>query len=169
MMNKTKNKNGVENTNIFQRNNEMDKDPQSVLRDVRTALVEFFIAFARLAFFWLPGGDLAKGRALMALHPIFMVLVIALFFVIPPRHPLRTVIVMFSLIVVASQWLLGGCVVTRAEQRLTGQKDTILDPFLSLARVAVNRDTRIATTVGISTTVCSILLWSILCDATRVV
>ena len=142
----------------------MDTDHRDVLRTIRDALIDFFVAFARLVFFWLPGGDSAHGKALMAFHPIFMVAFVALFFTVPPTHPLRIVIVIVSFLTVVSQWTLGGCVITRAEQKLTGEKITILDPFLTLAKISVNRDTRNAATVGGSTTVLAMLIWCLLCD-----
>ncbi len=142
----------------------MDTDHRDVLRTIRDALIDFFIAFARLLFFWLPGGDSAQGKALMAFHPIFMVAVVALFFAVPPHHPLRVLIVLGSFFTVVSQWTLGGCVITRAEQKLTGERITILDPFLMLAKISVNRDTRNAATVAASTAVLAMLIWCLLCD-----
>jgi hypothetical protein len=138
--------------------------PKKVLRQIRETLVELFVAIARVLFFWLPGDDVAKGRALMACHPIFIAAVIALFFIAAPRSPLRFLIAAAAILVAASQWLLGGCVVTRAEQRMTGGKETIMDPFLILAGVDVNRDTRNALTIGVSTTVCVTMLWVLFCD-----
>lgn len=143
---------------------EIQKDHRDVLRTLRNALVEFFIAFARLVFFWLPGGDATYGKALMAFHPVFFILVTAFFFIVPPKHPARLFILLSTLIIVPSQWLLGGCVVTRAEQRLTGEKITIMDPFLMLANIAVNRDTRNAATVSISTALLGIFFWCNVCD-----
>ena len=140
------------------------EDHRVVLRKIRDALVDFFIAFARLAFFWLPGGDVTCGKALMAFHPVFLMSLTALFFVLPARHPLRIVIALMSMLVVVSQWTLGGCVITRAEQKLTGDKITILDPFLTLANIAVNRDTRNAATVSASTGVLAILSWCLIND-----
>ena len=137
---------------------------RGILRQVREALVELFIALAKILFFWVPGGDIAKGKALMTCHPIFLASVTALFFIAPSRSALRFIIVGLSLITVATQWLLGGCVITRAEQRLTGSKETILDPFLVLAGISVNRDTRIAATIGSGTAVCTLLVWAFLCD-----
>jgi len=137
---------------------------RTILLHVRECLVELFIALAKALFFWVPGGDVAKGKALMACHPIFLACVTALFFIVEPKSPLRFIIVGLAVITVASQWLLGGCVVTRAEQRLTGSKETILDPFLILAKISVNRDTRIAGTIGSGTAVCVILVWAFLCD-----
>lgn len=133
-----------------------------VLRSIRDALVDVFVALARAIFFWMPGGDEAKGKALMACHPLLILIIVGMFFCV--RGPLRICIVALVIITVASQWLLGGCVVTRAEQRLTGSKDTILDPFLTLANISVNRDTRIAATIASSTAVCLILVWSLLCN-----
>ena len=140
------------------------RDTDVVLRQLRESLVELFIAIARALFFWIPGGDVAQGKALRACHPIFIVCVIAFFFFAPHRSPLRFFIIIFTLLVVASQWLLGGCVVTRAEQRLTGSKETILDPFLKLAHIPVNRETRNAATIGGSTAICTILIWAYACD-----
>ena len=139
-------------------------DSRTVLRNVRESLVELFVALAKTLFFWVPGGDVVKGKALMTAHPIFLACVTAMFFMVEPRSPLRFLIVALACITVASQWLLGGCVVTRAEQRLTGSKETILDPFLVLAKISVNRDTRIAGTIGTGTAVCVLLIWAFICD-----
>jgi hypothetical protein len=139
-------------------------DNRVVLRNVRETLVELFVALARFIFFWIPGGDTAKGKALMTFHPIFIGACIAMFFLAPSRSPLRFFLTILSIAVVASQWLLGGCVVTRAEQRLTGAKETILDPFLTLAHLPVNRDTRIAATIASGTAICTILVWAYTCD-----
>ena len=137
---------------------------RTILLHVRESLVELFVALAKALFFWVPGGDAAKGKALMACHPLFLLFVTGLFFVVNPKSPLRFIIVALAFITVGSQWLLGGCVVTRAEQRLTGSKETILDPFLILAKISVNRDTRIAATIGVGTAVCVLLVWAFLCD-----
>ena len=145
---------------IFDHSNEI----RTILLHVRESLVELFVALAKALFFWVPGGDVAKGKALMACHPLFLLCVTGLFFVVDPRSPLRFIIVALAFITVGSQWLLGGCVVTRAEQRLTGSKETILDPFLILAKISVNRDTRIAGTIGVGTAVCVLLVWAFLCD-----
>ena len=144
-----------------------NNNSQNVLRNIRDVLVDFFVAAARLLFFWLPGDDAVRGKALMAFHPVLMIAIVLLFFLFPRGHPLRIFIAAISVIVVASQWLLGGCVITRAEQRLTGEKVTILDPFLTLAHIEVNRDTRNAATVGMGTAVCGILLWNLMCDTWR--
>lgn len=138
-----------------------------VLRQLRHGLVDAFVSIARVLFFWIPGGDAAKGKALMACHPIFIAAMIGMFFVATPRSPLRFMIAGLGIAVVASQWLLGGCVVTRAEQRLTGGKETILDPFLMLAGIHVNRDTRIAATIASSTAIISIMIWVLFCDLFR--
>jgi hypothetical protein len=137
---------------------------KAVLRTIQTSLVDVFVSLARVLFFWIPGGDVEKGRALMACHPVVIGVFVAMFFTAAARSPLRFMLAALGLVVVASQWLLGGCVVTRAEQRLTGGKETILDPFLLLAGVEVNRDTRIAATVASSTAIISIMSWVLVCD-----
>ena len=155
----------TEHTPIFFQDATNTSEIRKILRHVRDSLVELFVALAKTLFFWVPGGDVAKGKALMACHPIFLACVTALFFLVRPNSPLRFIIVGLAITTVASQWLLGGCVVTRAEQRLTGSSETILDPFLILAGLSVNRDTRIAATIGSGTAVCALLVWAFLCDS----
>ena len=143
------------------------EESKTILRNVRDSLVDMFVALARVLFFWLPGGDVAQGQALTAGHPVFIGLCIAVFFYLPPRHPMRFCILGLAVVTVASQWLLGGCVVTRAEQRLTGQKTTIVDSFLTLAGVEVNRDTRITATLGVSSAICILMVWVVIVDILR--
>jgi hypothetical protein len=144
---------------------EKEKEPRVILRSIRDAFVNFFIASARLVFFWLPGDDVTYGKALMIFHPLFVLAFTFFYFVVPQGHPVRILIILTGLMVVGSQWLLGGCVITRAEQKLTGEQVTILDPFLALAKIEVNRETRNAATVSMSTGVLVILIWCLVCDS----
>lgn len=140
------------------------QESKQVLRGFRDGVVDLIVALARVLFFWIPGDDTAKGRALMTFHPLLLLFASLAFFTLPPRSAGRIIILILAVGTVASQWLLGGCVITRAEQRLTGSKDTIADPFLKLARIQVNRDTRLASTLGVGTTTGVLLLWAFLCD-----
>lgn len=140
---------------------------REVLLKLRDGLVDLFVVIARVLFFYVPGGDVAYGRALMVLHPLAIFACILLFFALPTGHVLRTFLAIASIFVVSSQWLLGGCVVTRAEQRLTGSKETIVDPFLKLAGLPADRNTRVAATLATGTTVCVVMLWSVFTDMLR--
>ena len=71
---------------------------------------------------------------------------------------------MFSLLIVLSQWFFKGCIITRAEQILTGSTETIVDPLLRCLMIKPTKDTRIAITVGCSMTVFFIMLFSICLD-----
>lgn len=141
----------------------VDTKSKRILREIRDGLVAVIIALTRVVFFWLPGGDVAHGQALMALHPMIIGSVITLFFVLPPHHPGRLVILAVSLVVMATQWLFG-CVITRAEQKLTGNTETIVDPFLGLANIAANRDTRQAATLAVGTAIAVVMILVVACD-----
>ena len=138
-----------------------------MLREVREMLTNLFVNIARVLFFWLPGGDPAYGYALLAIHPFMIAGVVALFFTLPPKNFLRILIAAASVFTVATQWLLKGCVVTRAEQRLTGGKMTMMDPFLTLAGLPVDRNTRIDATLGMGTALSATLVWALICDFIR--
>jgi hypothetical protein len=137
--------------------------PKQILREIRDGLIAVIIALTRVVFFWLPGGDIAHGQALMALHPMIIGSVISLFFILPSHHPGRLIILAVALVVMASQWLFG-CVITRAEQKLTGNTETIVDPFLGLANIAVNRDTRQAATLAVGTAIAVVMVLVVACD-----
>lgn len=149
--------------------NEVAQDANriSMLRHIREMLTNLFVNLARVMFFWLPGGDPAYGYALLAIHPFLIGFVIALFFALPPRNFIKIIIAGLAVLTAATQWMLKGCVVTRAEQRLTGGKMTMLDPFLTLAGLPVDRNTRIAATLGIGTASSCILVWALICDFVR--
>lgn len=136
----------------------------TVLRNMRDVIVDLIVDLAKLVFFWVPGGDPAYGRALMTFHPFAIMMTVAFFFLLSPKHSARLIIACTAILVVASQWLLGGCVVTRAEQRLTGNKETIMDPFLTLAGLPADQHTRIAATIGMGTALASVLVWATICD-----
>jgi hypothetical protein len=138
-------------------------EDKKVLRDVRDAIVNGFVSLTHILFFWMPG-DVAKGKALMALHPFVGLIIIALFFVLERRSPWKVVIAFISIVIAASQWVFRGCVVTRAEQKLTGEKTTVIDPFLSMCGVALNRDTRVCSTISTGTALCVIIVWATFCD-----
>jgi hypothetical protein len=141
----------------------VDTKAKRILREIRDGLVAVIIALTRVVFFWLPGGDVAHGQALMALHPMIIGSVISLFFILPPHHPGRLVILAVALVVMATQWLFG-CVITRAEQKLTGNTETIVDPFLGLANIAANRDTRQAATLAVGTAIAVVMVLVVACD-----
>jgi hypothetical protein len=140
------------------------KEDKKVLRDVRDALTDGIVSLTRILFFWVPGDDVARGKALMALHPFLGLIPMALFFVLERRNPWKIVIAFAAIVIAASQWIFRGCVVTRAEQKLTGSQTTIVDPFLSMCGVAVNRDTRVCSTISTGTALCIILVWATFCD-----
>jgi hypothetical protein len=138
-------------------------EDKKVLRDVRDAIVNGFVSLTHILFFWMPG-DVAKGKALMALHPFVGLIIIALFFVLERRSPWKVVIAFISIVIAASQWVFRGCLVTRAEQKLTGEKTTVIDPFLSMCGVPLNRDTRVCSTISTGTALCVIIVWATFCD-----
>lgn len=140
---------------------------QSALRSLREHLVDACVSLARVGFFWMPGGDEGIGRALMSFHLFFVFGVVLLFFALPTRHPLRVIILIGAILMLTHQVALRGCVLTRAEQRLTGRRETCIDPFLNIAGLSVTNDNRyLATIVG--TFVATVLMtWVVFCDFVR--
>lgn len=64
-----------------------------------------------------------------------------------------------------TQWFFRGCIITRAEQALTGSKETVVDPFLQFVHIKPSRESRLAITLGLSVGVTSIMILSICMDA----
>jgi hypothetical protein len=134
------------------------------MKQLRSIIIDAIIALTRVIFFWLPGGNPAHGAALAAFHPVFILSWVMIFFLYPSNRPLRLFICMAACITVFSHWYFRGCIITRAEQQLTGSKDTIMDPILEILNIKRTNDTRYAITVGFSMSVTSIMIFSILMD-----
>lgn len=136
-----------------------------VVKELRSLIEDVIIAIARVLFFWVPG-DAGKGHALMVLH-VCMKLWFIPFFLVAHKNPIRLIILCITLCIVASQWIFRGCVVTRAEQRLTGSKQTIVDYAVTLMGASVNSDTlRVATITG-GTTLVAIMILAFACDSIK--
>jgi hypothetical protein len=135
------------------------------MENLRTTVVNCIIALTRAIFFWLPGGDMAHGTALRAIHPVFIIFWIAIFFLYPSNRPLRLLICIFAIITLLTQWFFKGCIITRAEQILTKSKETIMDPCLEFVNIKPTNGTRLAMTLGFSISIVSIMIFSIGIDA----
>ena len=136
---------------------------RTILRKVQDGLVDFLELITRCLFFWLPT-DVAKGRALMFVHASAGLGLIAVFFLLPPKSSFKLAIAAAALIVRLSQFAFRGCVLSRAEQRLTGEKDTIVDPVLRLCGIEVNTQNRMSATIVSTVSICLILMWGTATD-----
>jgi len=136
-----------------------------LVKEIRTLLEDMIIAIARVLFFWVPG-DVGKGHALMVLH-LCMKLWFIPFFLVSPRSPIRLIILCITLGIVATQWIFRGCVVTRAEQRLTGGKETIIDSLVTLMGASATNDTLRVVTITTGTTLAAIMILVYISDSMR--
>lgn len=140
------------------KNTEAVDNLRTLLRPIKYALVDLFISLSRILFFWLPGGDLAKGQALMVFHFLGGCLVYTLYFLFPRLHPMRLFIFLFFVVVIVQQIVFRGCVITKAEQTLTKLDDTILDPWVKLVGYGPSRETRVVSSVCVVGTMALTLL-----------
>ena len=134
-----------------------------ILKSLRDILIEFFISFAHTVFFWLPTDEM-KGNALLLLHGSLGVFMFILFFLFPPRHIGRFIILILFNIVLISQIMFNGCIVTRAEHRLTGEKKTLFDYVIQIFGLEPTNKLRMFTTFTVFCPALSVLLLSFLSD-----
>jgi hypothetical protein len=134
------------------------------VHSLRSVLIRYILALANLLFVWVPGGQKERGIALMTFHPLFFIAWIAIFFLYPSNHSLRFLIFLSACIIAFSQWLFRGCIVTKAEQLLTGTKETVMDPFLRFVGITPTHETRLAVTLGCSISVTSIMFLCVCMD-----
>ena len=87
-----------------------------------------------------------------------------LYFSFPPRSIMRIIYLILCILVLISNIIFKGCIVTRAEQFLTGKKDTILDELLIYLGITVNRETRFAFTIGSIIAISSFLTFTVIAD-----
>jgi hypothetical protein len=141
---------------------EQHQRTSKLVKEIRTRLEEVVISMARVLFFWVPG-DVGKGHALMVLH-ICMQFWFIPFFILSNSNPLRFIILFATILIVASQWIFRSCIITRAERRLTGNNETIIDSFVTLMGANVNNDTLKVATIASGTTLVGIMIIAYICD-----
>jgi len=140
---------------------------RKILRPIKYSLVDLFISLARVFFFWVPGGDTGKGQALMVCHFIGGCILYTLYFILSPNQSFRIFIFFFFIFVIAQQIIFRGCVITKAEQKLTGTNETILDPWIRLTGYEPTRDLRFICSVGVAGCMASTLLMNTILDQFR--
>lgn len=131
--------------------------------DVRDILVNILSFVARVLFFWLPTKE-AQGHALMYLHSVAGLGLIATFFLLPPKSPWKLAIAGGALSVLVGQFVFRGCILSRAEQQLTGTKDTIIDPLLQLCGIELTGANRKSATIISTVAICLIMIWATTVD-----
>lgn len=141
----------------------MDDNIKKEIRNIRAFLVDLIIDFINIIFFWLPNDNL-RGKALMLIHLFLTLFGCVIFFFSKPRSEMRLLFVFVCIMVLLSNLIFKSCIITIAEQRLTGKKVTILDQFLIFANIPVNRDTRFAITIGIIFSIFLLISWAIFAD-----
>ena len=135
------------------------------IKQLQTILENCIIQFTHIVFFWMPD-DISKGNALIMLHHCLNLYIIP-FFILPAAHPLRLIILISVIIIAASQWIFRGCIITRAERRLTKNNVSILDSLVSKMGVVVTNDTLFVCTISSGTTLVIIMILSYVGDFFR--
>jgi hypothetical protein len=166
----------ADNKAVSEKNNIIELKPKSdesidnlrkLLRPIKYSLVDLFISLARVFFFWLPGGDVGKGQALMVAHFVGGCVLYTLYFILHPNQAFRMFIFFFFVIVIVQQIVFRGCVITKAEQRLTGTDDTILDPWIRLSGFEPTRELRVVCSIGVVGSMTMTLLMNTILDQFR--
>jgi hypothetical protein len=116
-----------------------------IMKSLKRFCTNFFVEFARIIFFWLPTDEL-KGHALLVLHGCLGFIMFISFFLFPPRHIVRFLILVIGFCVIFSQVLFNGCVITKAEHILTGKKNTLFDYAIELFDIEPSNKVRMFTT-----------------------
>jgi hypothetical protein len=62
---------------------------------------------------------------------------------------MRLFIFFFFVLIIIQQIVFRGCVITKAEQKLTGSSDTILDPWIRMAGFEPTRELRMVCNISV--------------------
>jgi hypothetical protein len=134
---------------------------QDKIKSIRKRIQTVLETGIRWLFFW-ESDDAKIGRLLRTFHQYFIISLIVFYFMVhvfvPSYWYLLFIWCWFTLIWV-SHLIMGGCVFTRIEQKLTGEKVTILDPLLELFQIPVTKETTLGITI-MSSTVCFMFMTS---------
>lgn len=142
---------------------------QNQIKSARKRVQSAIEIGVRWLFFW-ESDDVKIGRLLRTFHHYFIISLIACYFLIHVLAPsywyLLFIWSCFTLIWI-SHLINGGCVFTRIEQKLTGEKVTIIDPLLELFQIPVTKETTLGITI-MTSTVCFLFITSELVTRTLI-
>jgi hypothetical protein len=147
----------------FNKNIRMDDNIKKEIRNIRGFLVDLIIDFTNIIFFWLPNNNL-RGKALILIHIFLTLFGSVIFFFSKPRSEMRLLFIFVCIMVLLSNLIFKSCIITVAEQRLTGKKETILDQFLIFINIPANHDTRFAMTLGSIFSILLLISWAVFAD-----
>jgi hypothetical protein len=132
---------------------EAEQSSDSRVRKIRKQLELFLEKFIRYLFFW-ENDDRRVGIFLRSLHQIFIVSLVISYILVHflfPSYFLLCIIWILSTLIWIFHLITGACVCTRIEQRLTGEKITIVDPLLELFHIPLTKENRSGITLLTST------------------
>jgi len=103
----------------------------------------------------------------MVTHFVGGCILYTIYFILSPNNELRFFILLFFLVVILQQLIFRGCVITKAEQKLTGKDDTILDPWIRISGFEPTRDLRVVCSIAIIGSMTLTLLMNTILDHLR--
>ena len=136
---------------------------RKVLRPIKYSLVDLFISIARVLFFWLPG-DIERGKGLLILHFIGGSILYTIYFMLPKKNPYKLLIFLFFVFLIVQQLVFRGCVITKAEQYLTKNTNTVVDPWIRLGGFEPTKELRVVTSISFACCMALTLLMNTILD-----
>jgi hypothetical protein len=126
---------------------------QSRVKSIRNKIQHGLEIGIRHLFFW-ESDDKRIGSLLKVLHQYFITAIVICYVLVHTFIPSYWFMVSIWIVVVATwiqHMILGGCVLTRLEQKLTGEKVTIVDPILDLFQIPISTKSQMGITLLFST------------------
>jgi hypothetical protein len=126
--------------------NDDSKQPSSVsnvFKNVRKYIEYYLEKILRTVFFW-EKDDRRLGLILRTVHNIFIISILSLYIfnhTIFPSIILLFGIWMMSTLIFLFHLLTGGCLCTKLEHKLTGERVTIVDPILEIFHIPITKET----------------------------
>jgi hypothetical protein len=133
--------------------NKIEMGSKEKIKQFRKRLQNNLETCLRYLFFW-ESDDAKIGHFIRLLHQLFIMFLIVCYLVVHTFFP-SYIFLFFVWLCVTIIWIghviTGGCIFTRIEQKLTGEKITIVDPLLELFQIPVTRETTMGITMLTST------------------
>lgn len=138
--------------------------PQDKIRHFRKQFQFYLEMVLRWIFFW-ETDDKRLGHLIYIFHQTAVMFTIVCYMIIHTLYP--------SYLILGGMWFLtcfvwilqlftGGCVLTRIEQKLTGEKTTIIDPLLDVFHIPKTRETTMGVTILMTTVFMGFLTFELL-------
>ena len=132
---------------------------------IQEILLAYLEPISKQLIFW-ENDPVRIGKVIRLLHHTFMYMLFGSFILVHTVFPsffLLCVLYIFCVFIWLHHIITGGCIISKLEQKLIGDRVSFIDPMLELFHIPITRESTVGVTIMFSSLAILILTLEIMC------